>query len=719
MKSTAQGIDALLSQISKIYGEKNASFIKEIYHFSEKAHKGQFRRSGEGYIHHPVSVASILTDLKLDINTIATGLLHDTVEDTDITLEDIKNTFGEDLSHLVDGVTKISQINFRNTNEKQGENFRKIMIAMGKDIRVILVKIADRLHNMRTLNHMPYYKQEGIAQETKDIYAPLAGRLGINEWKIELEDLSFRYLKPDCYYDLVQKVSKKQKGSEKYIQEFKSLLKQNMKNTGIDCEVYGRSKHLYSIYKKMTRQNIAYEQVYDLLGFRILVDNVSNCYEVLGVVHSLYKPIPGRFKDFIAMAKVNNYQSLHTTVVGPSGEQVEIQIRTHRMHLVAEKGIAAHWKYKEGALDKSTIDKFDWLRDLLQWDQEVRDPGEFLETVKTDLFETEIYVFTPQGDVKELPDGATPIDFSFSIHTDVGLKTIGAKVNGKMVSLKYKLQSGDTVEILTSSHQTPSKDWLNFCVTSRARSKIRSFVKIEENKRSTELGQEILEKAFRKHGVNILKVLKGPIYEKFIKDIGANSINDIYLQVGYGKITSEKVVERLAPQSFKTEERKPETFLDKVFKGAKKRTGRLISVSGLSDIIVRYAKCCHPIPGDEIMGFISRGRGVTIHQSSCPKVFEIDSARRVDVEWKSSGEVRRMTKIRVVSMDEPGLLKLISEVFTNQGVNIQNAQIRTNKDHKAICLFDVMVNNKKQVVQVIQKLQKIDHVLHVDRINFS
>lgn len=718
MKSSAQGIDELLSRVSKLHGVEKSHLIKKIYEFSEEAHKGQFRKSGEGYIQHPVSVASILVDLKSDIPTIATGLLHDTVEDTEITLEDIKEKFGGEIAYLVDGVTKISQMNFRNTNEKQGENFRKIMIAMAKDIRVILVKMADRLHNMRTLNHMPYYKQEGIAQETKDIYAPLAGRLGINEWKIELEDLSFRYLKPDCYYDLVQKVSKRQKGNEKYIEEVKSLLKQNMKNAGIDCEVHGRSKHLYSIYRKMTHQNIAYEQVYDFLAFRILVKTVSRCYEALGVVHSLYKPIPGRFKDFIAMPKINNYQSLHTTVIGPRGEQVEIQIRTEEMHLVAEKGIAAHWKYKEGVIDKGTIDKFNWLRDLVQWYKEVHDPGELLETVKTGLFETEVYVFTPQGDVKELPDGATPIDFSFSIHTDVGLKTTGAKVNGKMVSLKYKLKSGDTVEILTSPHQTPNKDWLKFCVTSKARSKIRSFVKGEENKRSTQLGQEMLEKAFRKQGVNMSKVLKkGPAYEKLIKDIGAHSISDIYLQVGYGKITPEKVIERFISKPLKIQKKK--TFLDRVFKGAKKKTGPLISVSGLSDVIVRYAKCCHPIPGDEIMGFISRGRGVTIHQSSCPKVFEIDSARRVDVAWKTSSDLKRMTKIRVVSMDEPGLLKLMSEVFTNQGVNIQNAQIRTNKDRKAICVFDVMVNNKEQVTQVIQKLQKIDHVLHVDRINFS
>lgn len=474
----------------------------------------------------------------------------------------------------------------------------------------------------------------------------------------------------------------------------------------------------------MQASGIDYDQIFDILAFRIMVDSVSHCYEALGVVHSLYRPVPGRFKDFIAMAKGNNYQSLHTTVVGPLAEHIEIQIRTHDMHLVAERGIAAHWKYKEsGGVDALTEKKFNWLRELVEWHRQMRNPGEFLETVKNDLFEGEIYIFTPKGEVKELPDGATPLDFAYAIHTDVGNKTVGAKVNGKIVPLKHRLRNGDTVEILTSPTQTPHKDWLKSCVTSRAQNKIRAFITTEERKRATQIGHEILEKDLRKVGIAVDRMKKSTEYEKFMREIGAQDLPDLFLQVGYGKLVPAKIIERLFPEAKPTviEEPKKETFLSKVFKEAKKKSREpIIRVSGDTDILVRYARCCNPIPGDPIVGFISRGRGVTIHQASCKKTFEIDGQRQVDVEWSGGGQSAiRHTKIKVISQDAPGLLKAMSETFANNGINIANAQIRTTKDNRGVCIFDVEVRDTQQVVKVIADLQKIKGIVDVERINYS
>ncbi|MCB0393613.1 MAG: bifunctional (p)ppGpp synthetase/guanosine-3',5'-bis(diphosphate) 3'-pyrophosphohydrolase [Bdellovibrionales bacterium] len=719
-------IDEFLEALRPHYSEKDVDTVAKAYAFSEKAHEGQIRRSGEPYIFHPLSVSYILSELHLDVSTIITGLLHDTVEDTDVTLEDVKREFGENVAHLVDGVTKISQISFRNTHTKQGENIRKMIVAMGKDIRVIIVKLADRLHNMRTLNHMPYEKQARIAQETLDIYAPLANRLGINEWKIELEDLSFRYLKPDVFYDLAQKVSKKKKEREKYVDDVRRMLSSEIKNAKLKAEVQGRPKHLYSIYKKMTLKNIEYDEVYDVLAFRVVVDSIAQCYEVLGLVHSIFRPIPGRFKDYIAMAKTNNYQSLHTTVFGPGGERIEIQIRTHDMHLIAERGIAAHWLYKEGEgkSSKKDIVKFEWLKNLMDWNKETRDSDEFLENVKSDLFDSEIYVFTPKGDVKELPDGSTPLDFAYSVHTDVGNKTVGAKIDGRIVPLKYKLKNGDTIDIMTSPHQKPSKDWLKFCVTTRAKSKIRAFIRTEERRRSIALGRELLDKEFRKHGFKLENYENTEVTKKFLKDVGAVDIEELLAQVAYGKQMPIKVIERMVPD-FKVEkvveDENDTSFLGRMFRSNKKKKARsIIRVDGMSDLLVHYAKCCNPIPGDPILGFISRGRGVTIHQASCPKAFEIDQARMVDVEWTNADvSQERITKVRVYCHDIPGLLKLMSETFTANGVNIHNAQIRTNSDKKSICVFDVVVRDASQLTQTLQNLEKIKGVISAERIHFA
>lgn len=727
-----RSVDDLVDRILIYHPTADIDLIKKAYVFSEKAHEGQIRRSGEPYISHPLHVAGILADLKLDIDSIATGLLHDTVEDTHATIEDIRREFGESIAHLVDGVTKISKMKFKTSTERQGENIRKMIVAMGKDVRVILVKLADRLHNMRTLHHMPYEKQARIAQETIEIYCPLASRLGISSLKIELEDLSFRYLKPDMFYELSQKVQKKEKDQAQYIEDVRKMVSKELKKAGFtEFEIQGRSKHLYSIYRKMSARNIDYEQVYDVLAFRVIVETVSNCYEVLGLVHSLWKPIPGRFKDFIAMPKANNYQSLHTTVMGPGGERIEIQIRTRDMHLVAERGIAAHWRYKESGRDLSqgTVDGFNWLKELVSLHQQVRNPDEFLDTIKTDLFESEIYVFTPKGDVREFPDGATPIDFAYAVHTELGNRCVGARVNGRMVPLKYQLQNGDTIEVVTSKTQNPSKDWLKFCVTNKAKTKIRAYVKEEQRKRSLVMGKELIEREFRKFGGAAVKYLKGELYEKLKKDFGIHDDEEVFVRVGYGKLEPKHVVERLAPELLsapeKKEEKESSSFMQTVLKNAAKKlkkSGSLVNVSGMDDVLVHYARCCNPIPGDSIVGFITRGRGITIHRSDCRKAFEFDQLRKVDVEWNSgaaSEGQERVVRVRVISQDMPGLLKSMSEVFSSQGVNIHNASVRTTRDHKAVAIFDVSVRNTAQLTQVLFDLQKIKGVIGVTRLTHA
>ena len=544
-----QTIEELLELVASYSPGADLEPIRKAYAYSERAHEGQIRRSGDPYITHPLGVSSILAGWHLDASTIITGLLHDTVEDTSVTLVDVEREFGAVVARLVDGVTKISLMTFRNTHEKQGENIRKMIVAMGKDVRVVLVKLADRLHNMRSLAHMPPDKQLRIARETLDIYAPLASRLGINSLKIELEDLSFRYAYPDAYYSLAGQVARKKREREQYIADVKKILSDELeKRTRVKFEVQGRPKHLWSIFKKMQSRNIDYEQVYDVLAFRVNVHSLSECYEVLGMVHSLWKPIPGRFKDFIAMPKNNNYQSLHTTVMGPQAERIEIQIRTFEMHLIAERGIAAHWSYKEGdddQVDEAALRKFNGLRELIKEHQQTASGDEFLENIKADLFDSEIYVFTPKGDVKEFPEGATPIDFAYAVHTDVGNHLQAARVNGRMVSLKHALHNGDTVEVITSKTQSPSKDWLKYCVTTRAKSKIRSYVQLEARKRAVIIGREMMEKALRKTGTSVARAFERPEFAKFARDHGCVTEEEILVRVGFGALTPETVLQEL------------------------------------------------------------------------------------------------------------------------------------------------------------------------------
>ncbi len=714
-------IEELVELTKKYLPEEEAEKLFEVYEFSKKAHEGQIRRSGEPYISHPLAVAGIIAQVQLDFPSVATGLLHDTVEDTEVELSDIQEKFGEQVAFLVDGVTKISQMSFKNTHEKQGENIRKMIVSMGRDVRVVLVKLCDRLHNMRTLKHMKPVKQEKIAKETLDIYAPLASRLGINWLKIELEDLSFRYSNPEAFYSLVQKVQKKKKEREKFIEDFRRLLSKKVSSSFKNkFEIQGRPKHLYSIHKKMLT-GLEYDQIYDVLAFRVVVSSIPECYEILGLVHLHWKPVPGRFKDFIAMPKNNNYQSLHTTVIGPGGDRIEVQIRTEEMHLIAEQGIAAHWSYKQGGADEEVIEKFNWLRDLVSMHQQVEDSGEFLESVKTNLFDTEIYVFTPKGDVREFPDGATPIDFAYSVHTDVGMRCTGARVNGKLVPLKYQLKNGDYIEIITSKTQTPSKDWLNYCVTTKARNKIRHYIKEEQRKRALEIGRGILEKAFRKIGLNPVTYFKKntAAFEDALKEFGAGTLDELNILLGYGKIYPNQVIEKLFPKEEAPAEPQEEGFISKTVKNVlgKNKKSSLVMVDGMSDVLVYFAKCCHPIPGDDITGFISRGRGITVHRVDCPKSFELDPQREVDVQWGKVQEgAARLVKLYVLASDNRGLLIRMTEIFASKGIDLQNAQIKATRDRKVIAYFDALVKDSSQLQVLIADLRKLNDIIEVKRI---
>ncbi|MGK5082108.1 bifunctional (p)ppGpp synthetase/guanosine-3',5'-bis(diphosphate) 3'-pyrophosphohydrolase [Bdellovibrionota bacterium FG-1] len=718
-------IASICSRISSYYPDAKLDLVRKAYEVAERAHQGQLRSSGDPYMTHPTEVAQTLADLKMDIPSIAAGLLHDTVEDTSTTLVQIEEEFGKHIAELVDGVTKLSKITFKTSEEKQAENFRKMILAMAKDIRVILVKLADRLNNMQTLEHLIPYKQKMIAQETLEIYAPIANRLGIGWLRIELEDLCLRYLHPDVYYRLAQKVTKKKIERDKYTDEVCDIILEKLGEYDIKATVGGRAKHFYSIFKKMERRQTDYEDIYDLIAFRIVVDNITECYKSLGVIHATYKPVPGRFKDYIAMPKANSYQSLHTTVIGPSGERIEIQIRTNDMDQVAEKGIAAHWKYKEGKFDSHSHENVEWVNRLLEWHKDLSDPNEFLETVKIDLFAEDVFVFTPKGQVKQLSHGATPLDFAYSVHTDVGHKCVGAKVNGKIVQLKHRLKSGDTVEIITSPTQEPSKDWLKIVRSSRAKAKIRAHIKIQERLKAMEIGRELLDKALKPYSMSVNRVEKSGELLKAAQALGFKTVDEMAIRIGYGRTQTEHVIPYLVPKealehTVEDAKAEDESFLKKVFKAATRRseTRNAITVANLDDILIRFGRCCSPLPGDSIVGFITRGRGVTVHTVTCTKAIDNDQERRVDVQWNQpdKGVMRRHVRIRVLTLDEPGLLALMSQTLSACGVNISSANIRTTKDKKAIALFDIEVSDISQLHKVQSALESKRGVISVERV---
>jgi GTP diphosphokinase / guanosine-3',5'-bis(diphosphate) 3'-diphosphatase len=724
-------LNDILQRVLSYHPDPDLDIIKKAYVYSAKVHQGQVRKSGEPYLIHPLAVAGLLAELKLDESTIVAGLLHDTVEDTLATIEEVQELFGDDVALIVDGVTKLAKLGTapQSAEEKQAENFRKMLVAMAADIRVILVKLTDRLHNMRTLDHMSEDKQARIAQETLDIYAPLANRLGISWIKTELEDLSFRYTKPKDFAELDAKVRKKKKDREKYVGDVITLIEKKLKEFSVPGTVGGRFKHHYSIYKKMRSSGIDFDQVPDVIAFRIITPELGHCYGALGLIHQMWKPVPGRFKDFIAIPKPNMYQSLHTTVIGPLSERIEIQIRTQEMNAVAEEGIAAHWAYKEGKSIISRDDeKFAWLRQLLEWQQDLKDPKEFLDTVKVDLFTDEVFVFTPKGDVKSLPRGATPVDFAFAIHSAVGEKTVGAKVNGKIVPLRYKLHNGDQVEILTSPQAHPSKDWLTFLKTSRAQQRVRQYIREQQREKSVILGRELLEREFKKYQLNFKQLLKAGELKQYCAGFGARVEDDLIVAVGYGKVQPLQVIELILPKD-KLDDLKgrelgasstPSGIFQTVTDLAKKVVGRRstsgVTIGGIDDVLVRFGRCCNPVPGDAIAGFITRGRGVTVHTSSCEKALATDPERRVDVSWDTKSDYKRPVSLRVLTQDRQGLLAEMTQIFSKKGVNISQANCRSTGDDRAVNTFEVNISDLKQLTELIRTIEKLQGVFSVERV---
>lgn len=706
-------IGDLVEKVQSYHPAANVEVIRKAYEFSAKVHKGQKRASGEPYLIHPMAVASIITDLKLDEPSIVGGLLHDTVEDTLTTLDELRSIFGKEITALVDGVTKLSRTNFSSREEKQAENFRKMLMAMGKDVRVILIKLADRVHNMRTLDHMPVDKQMLTAQETLDIYAPMSHRLGIAWIKTELEDLSLKYLHPEIYHQLKRNVAKKRTDREKYIEEVISIIARKLEAEGIEADVTGRPKHFYSIYQKMESQNLLYDQIYDLVAFRVLVDTAREAYEALGIIHSQWRPVSGRFKDYIAVPKPNMYQALHTSVIGPYGERMEIQIRTHEMHRVAEEGIAAHWRYKEGEdFQVSDIQRYTWLRQLLEWQQNLQDPQEFLHSLKDDLFSEGLYVFTPKGDLLNFPKGSTVIDFAYRIHSDIGLHCSGARVNGQLVSLKYILRSGDTVEIITTPQQVPSRDWLKWVKTPRAKSKIRNWLKAQQRERSVALGREILESDLHRYSLDYSTLKAQGKLESLPKELGLKDEEALLAALGYGRITAGQVLSKLLPpEKLESSHKQPEGSLERLFRLASGKIKHLgIRVKGIDDVLVRFALCCHPLPGEHIVGFITRGRGVTVHTIGCPTILESDPQRKIEVSWEENVQAPRPVKIEVTCVDQPGLLASISAAITSANANIARAQIRTFTGQKAMNTFEVMIENSEHLKQVLQNILNVKGV---------
>ena len=698
--------------------------VKKAYVYSAKVHQGQTRRSGEPYLVHPLGVAYIIAQLNLDEASVVAGLLHDTLEDTLTSPEEIQDLFGPTIRFLVEGVTKLSKISFTSGEERQAENVRKMLVAMSQDLRVILVKLADRLHNMRTLEYMDADRRESIATETLEIYAPLANRLGIHWIRTELEDLSFKWLHPDHSKEIYDKLEKVREERSEYIAEVTELLQNTLEENEIPGTVSGRLKHLYSVYRKMQQKNLEFEEVYDIVAFRIITDNVGDCYRVLGLIHAMWKPVAGRFKDYIAMPKINRYQSLHSTVLGPYGERVEIQIRTGDMHRVAEQGIAAHWAYKEGVkrgLDGRTgLQQFAWLRELLDQQKDVKDPAEFLESVKVDLFSDEVFAFTPQGDVKALPRGATALDFAYNVHTEVGHRCVGAKINGKIAPIRQKLKNGDTVEILTNPKQKPSKDWLSFVKTSRARNKIRTVIRAEQRKRSQEIGREVLEKECKRHGINLGRVWRSGDIGKVAEELEFKNPDEMLVALGYGKISTTRVLELLLPEEQRQEaqdalELMRPSKIAQVFKRPARKSKSGILVQGMDDVMVRFAKCCHPIPGDPLVGVITRGRGVTVHTQSCRRVRDAEQSRILDVNWDADLETMHTVGIRVICEDRPGLLANITSVLSDSGINITQVNASAEVGGMANSRLKVGIRSLDQLKDVLKKIEKIRGVSQVER----
>lgn len=708
----------LVEKVRRSSPDADVELLRRAYVFSALEHKGQVRHSGEPYLVHPLEVANILADMRLDVVAIAAGLLHDVVEDTLTTIERIQELFGPDVAHVVEGVTKLGAIPFSSKEERQAENFRKMLLAMVDDIRVIMVKLADRLHNMRTLGHLPEDRRSRIAQETLDIYAPIAHRLGMSRMKNELEELAFKALEPKSFESLAARVETRRKNTAVVVEELRQTITQKLEEAQVPVRtIDGRIKRLYSIFLKLKRQKIELEQVYDLVALRIVTDTVKDCYAALGIIHQTWSPIPGRIKDFIAMPRPNGYQSLHTSVVSDRGLPFEVQIRTEEMHRIAEEGIAAHWKYKEGRVGAQPDEQyFRWLRQLLEWQQEVRDPHEFIQNLKIDLYPEEVYCFTPRGEVKALPRGATPVDFAYAIHTDIGHQCVGARVNGNMVPLRHKLTNGDIVEIVTASGHSPSRDWLNFVATSRARQKIRHFVQGEEKTRSIDLGRQLFEKEARRFDINAKK-LPEDVLLKAAAEHGLHRLDDLFAAIGYGKLGAKQILTRVMPAGELRE--KAETGLASMVRRVWRPGEDKIKVRGADDLLVFRARCCNPIRGEKIIGYISRGKGVSVHSATCANVVNLlyDPERRIEVEW-DKGEpdsVAYSVRLKVQVEDKKGMLAAVSTKVSGMNTNIRTMEA-TSEDHRGEIDMTVEISDMKHLEKVIKSIRNVSGVIDVERV---
>lgn len=710
-------VNDILDKISEYNPEADLDIIERAYIYSARVHEGQVRLSGEPYLSHPLEVAGILTDMKLDVISVAAGFLHDVIEDTNADPADIDKFFGPEVLLIVSGVTKLSSLSFHSSRARQAESLRKMFLAMADDIRVILIKLADRLHNMRTLQFHKVNKRKEIARETLDIYAPIAARLGIYWIKNELEESSFKYFQPDEYNQIQTLVAKSKVEHEKYMETVKNYIQKKMEAANLACEVLGRNKNYFSIHNKMISQNLPFEEIYDIIAFRIILDSISRCYEALGLIHSMWKPIDHKFKDYIARPKPNMYQSLHTTVIGPFGERIEIQIRTREMDRVAKSGIAAHWSYKEGKrIDENISKKFAWIQNLVENQENFIDPGEFLENVRIDLFQDEVYVFTPRGEIKTLPRGATTVDFAYMIHTEVGNQCTGAKVNGQLVPLTYELRTGDIVEITTSKNHHPSKDWLKYVKTVKARSKIRHWIKTQEKERSITLGREMLEKAFRKEKLNFVALAKTEQMEEIGAHFGFKTIDDLVANVGYGKITPLQVVRKFAPK-LEPEEDQESIFnklVGRVVRKKKLKAGVL--VKGVDDILIRFGKCCQPVPGDPVIGYITRGYGVTVHRTNCINALRMNPERQIEVEWNQEKNETYPVKIRIISHDRVGLLADVVGNISKFGANILNASSETRENKMVDSYFTIGVEDTNHLEKILSAVRKVKLVQDVKRV---
>ncbi len=710
-------ISDILDKITEYNPDGDLDIIDRAYIYSARVHEGQVRLSGEPYLSHPLEVADILADMRLDVESIAAALLHDVIEDTPATREDIEQMFGHGVAHIVSGVTKLSALPSSTKIARQAESLRKMILAMADDIRVVLIKLADRLHNMRTLKYHPTpEKRAAIAQETLDIYAPIAARLGIFWIKYELEEIAFYYTQREEYERINALVNRARDEKDLYIRNVKAKLAEKLKENGLEGEIKGRYKQPYSIYQKMKSQNLEFSEIYDLIAFRIILDTIPQCYAAMGVIHSMWKPIYNKIKDYIGNPKPNMYQSIHTTVIGPKGERVEIQIRTREMDRIAESGIAAHWSYKEGTrIDENTGELFAWVRNLVENQENYHDPDEFLENVRIDLYPDEIYVFTPLGEIKTLPKGATPVDFAYMIHTEVGAECTGAKVNGKLVPLAHELETGDTINIITTKGHTPSPDWLNFVKTVKARTKIRAWINAREKERSYTLGREMCEKTFKKKNHNFNALMKSGEIRKVAEEFGFKTEDDLIAHVGFGKITPLQVFNKALPE-FEKQEAKEKSILQKLVGKRKKKDETGIIVKGLNDILVRFAKCCNPLPGDRIVGYITQGQGVTVHRKGCKNILKMSRERRIDVQWNNDPSHTYPVSIKIRTDDRFGLLADIASVISKYKSNILNARSQTNDEGIGMFYFTLLVESSDQLRSIMADIKRVKKVIDVKRI---